>query len=390
MAWHSNSSSGWCETTGLPIRASRGLALAVGRLAKAPGLWLIAAALAFLPGCATGPATKPAAKYIFYPPAPETPRLQFLVSYSDEKDLGRQVSKFANFITGEEVQSQPILKPYGVALANNQLCVCDTGARTVDLLDLSQKTMRRLAPTGMGMLGVPVNLAVDTDGTRYVADTGRGQVMIYGADDSFKGALGGEKPLQPSGVAVAADRVFVTDLKGHCVRVYNKTNRELLFTVPRDPDAEEDKEPGKLYMPVGLALDAQGRMYVSDTASCRIQIFDGEGRHLRTLGTRGDLPGQFARPKGVAVDREGRIYVVDAAAQVCQIFDPEGKLLLFFGEPGGSDAPLNLPAAICIDYAHVGLFQPYAAPDFVVEHLILISNQLGDRKVSVYGLGHKK
>ena len=52
--------------------------------------------------------------------------------------------------------------------------------------------------------------------------------------------------------------------------------------------------------------------------------------------------------------------------------------------------PLTLPAAVIVDYDHVGLFQKYAAPDFVVEHLVIITNQYGDHKISVYGLGHKK
>ena len=357
------------------------------RLPHAVGLALSAGWLALIAGCATGPSK---ARFVFFPPPPEPPRLQFLVSLSDEKDLGRQVSKFSAFVTGETPTSQPIVKPYGVCLASNELCVCDTGTRSVDILDLVQKTMRRFSPPGMGKLGVPVNLAVDADGTRYVADTGRNQVLIYGADDSFQGAIGEGDTLRPTSVALTADRVCITDLKGHCVRVYAKTGRELLFTIPRVPEAAEDQEPGKLYMPTNLAIDQQGRLYVCDTAACRIQIYTPDGKHLKSLGSRGDLPGQFARPKGVAVDREGRIYVVDAATQVCQIFDPDGKLLLFFGEPDGSAAPLSLPAAVAVDYDHVGCFQQYVSPAFVVEHLVFITNQLGDRKVSVYGLGHKK
>jgi sugar lactone lactonase YvrE len=365
------------------LRRSAGFALAA--------VWLVLAA-----GCATGPGRNAGAgkdtgpKFVFYPPAPESPRLQFLVSFSDGKDLGGRVSKFSTFITGEEPPQQPILKPYGVVLANNELCVCDTGARAVDILNLVQKTMRRFAPQGAGKLGTPINLTVDTDGTRYITDTGRNQVLVYGADDSFHGVFGENESKRPTGVALTTNRLYVTDLNGHCVRVYAKASRELLFTIPRDPEAEEAKEPGKLFMPVALALDQQGRLYVTDIAACRIQIYDAEGRQLRSLGARGDLPGQFARPKGIAVDREGRIYVVDAATQVCQIFDPEGKLLLFFGEPEGSAAPLNLPAAVTVDYEHVGLFKQYVAPDFVVEHLVIITNQLGDRKVSVYGLGHKQ
>lgn len=343
--------------------------------------------LALATGCATGSKTATGPKYIFYPPAPEPPRLQFLVSYSDEADLGARVNRFAQFVTGAEPSRLPIVKPYGLAMAGNRLFVCDTASRGVDVLDLENKTMRLFMPTGMAQLHTPINIAVDADGSRYVADTGRNLVLTYGADETYRGAIGDKEKLKPTGVAVSGDRLYVSDLEGHCVRVYNKADRKPLFTIPREPQADQ---PGKLFMPVNIALDAKGQVYVSDMAACQVFLFDGEGKFVRTFGSRGDMPGQLARPKGVAVDREGRVYVVDAAAQVCQIFDAEGKLLLYFGEPDGSPAPMNLPAAVIVDDKHIALFQKYTAPDFIVEHLVIISNQYGDKRVSVYGLGHKK
>ncbi len=354
------------------------------------GLVLGTAWLALLAGCATGPGKSAGDKHIFYPSPPAAPRLQFLASFSDEIDLGLEVSPLAAFITGATPRSQPIVKPYGVLMISNRIFVCDTGTRSVNILDLNTKTMNRFSPADMGKFGTPVNLAVDSDGTRYVADTGRNRVLIYGPDESFLGEIGEDDSLRPAGVALGTDRIYIADLKGHCIRVYDKVGRKEQFTIPRNPNAEEDKEPGKLFMPVNLALGPRGQLYVSDTAASRVQVYDAEGKHLRSLGSRGDLPGQFARPKGLAVDREDRLYVVDAATQVCQIFNPEGKLLLFFGEPEGSRAPLNLPAGVAVSYENLEFFQKYAAPNFVLEHLVLITNQYGPKKVSVYGLGHKR
>ena len=337
-------------------------------------------------GCATGTKPTTGSGYIFYPPAPAAPRLQFLASYSDELDLGATVSKLATFITGAKPRSQPIVKPYGLALANKQLYVCDSVAGVVEILDFEKQSIRVFAPGGMAMLKTPINIAVDTDGTRYIADTGRNQVMIFGADDSFLGAIE-EKDLKPTGVAVTTDHIYVMDLDGHCVRVYEKAGRKPLFTIPRNPQADQ---PGHLFMPVNFTLTKQGRVYVSDLSNCQIAIYEADGTYVRSFGSRGDLPGQFVRPKGVAVDRAGRTYVVDAASQVCQIFDANDKLLAYFGEPNGSPAPLTLPAAVIVDDQQVALFQKHVAPDFVVEQLVIISNQFGDRKISVYGLGHHR
>lgn len=356
-------------------------------------LVLLAVTALALAGCRTGTGgqtAKPAGN-IFYPPAPEDPRLQFLASVSDEKDLGIQGSSFAEYITGVKAPTaQKIMKPYGVAMAGGKIFVCDTGTRCVDIIDFEQKKIRLFYPRGMGKFGMPVNLAVDADGTRYVADTVRHLVLIYGADEAYRGAIGDGAKLHPTGVALASNLVYVADLESHCVRVYDKATRQQLSTIPANPEADADSEPGKLFIPVGLAVDRQGKIYVSDMGSCQVKIFGADGRHLRTVGGQGDLPGQFARPKGVAVDHDGRFYVVDAAAQVCQIFDAEGKLLLFFGESDGSAAPLVMPASVSVDYDHVAMFQKHAAPNFAVEYLVLISNQYGDRKIDVYGFGHKK
>jgi sugar lactone lactonase YvrE len=376
---------------------------------KVPWLAVGVGMLGLFAGCATTSVPKPKAD-IFFPPPPAEARLQFLKSFSSEQDMGGGPGRFASFIVGKEPPKKPIGKPYGVALRDGKIYVCDTGASSIEILDLQKKQLRYFTPAREGSLRTPVNIAVDHDGTRYVADTGRGQVVIFADDDRYLGAIG-EKVLsaskahskepaaepaspgkvdemKPTDVAIAGDRLYVSDLKNNRVRVYDKAARKMLFTIPADPAAEDPQ--ARLYAPVNLAVDGQRRLYVTDIGAFRVQQYDADGKFLRTIGRLGDSPGEFARPKGVAVDREGRVYVVDAAAQLVQIFDAEGKLLLFFGEPEGSEVGLNLPAKVAIDYDHIGLFQGYAAPDFQVEYLVIVTNQYGDRKVSVFGYGRKK
>ena len=100
------------------------------------------------------------------------------------------------------------------------------------------------------------------------------------------------------------------------------------------------------------------------------------------------MPGQFARPKGIAVDRQGLIYVVDASTELIQVFNPQGQVLMYFGGPERGAA--TLPAGITIDYDNVGQFQRYVAPGFKVDYLVLVANQTGPNKISVFGFGHKK
>ena len=341
-------------------------------------LFLFAFVLSFA-GCAT---KKPAQKnYVMFPAPPEEARIQYLMSYGKEDDLGGQ-GKFSEFVIGKEKDVKPIWKPYGVAIRAGEIYVCDTQGANVSMADLSKHKMRYLKPGGQGAMKLPINVVVDQDGTCFVTDTGRGQVLVYAKNGTLVEAIGQKNEWKPCGLALAGGRLYVTDVSNHCVRVYQKADRKLLFTCPRNPSDPK----AQLFMPTNVAIDQQGRIYVSDSGGFCAKIYDAEGNHLRTIGDLGVTPGQFTLPKGISVDRQGRIYILDAAVPVVQLFDAEGRLLMYFGDPKSSgEGGLYLPAGLTIDYDNLPLFQKYVAPGYKLEYVILLTNQVGPNKVSVYG-----
>jgi hypothetical protein len=66
-------------------------------------------------------------------------------------------------------------------------------------------------------------------------------------------------------------------------------------------------ERGLFNDPHHLAMDSQGRLFVSDRGNNRIQIFDQQGK-LISVWT------QFGRPSAIAIDKDDRIYVVDGTS----------------------------------------------------------------------------
>ena len=338
--------------------------------------WLLAG----LSGCTTAPKTPKT--HTFFPSSPDEPRIQFLTSFGSEAELGRGHS-FADYITGEQKTTDPLVKPYGLAMHDGSVFVCDTVAGKIEVFDMKKGRASYFDPPGEGKLRLPINITIDQDGTRYVSDTGRAQVLIFSAGGTFLEAMGKKDEMKPSDVAISSDRLYVADLLNHCVRVYSKAGHKFLFSIPAEAKAAQ----GKLLSPTNLALDQQnGRLLVSDTGGNVVQVYDLEGKHLRSIGQAGVAPGSFARPKGVAVDRQGLIYVVDAATQVVQIFDAEGRLLLFFAQAGASTAgEVILPAAVKIDYDNIAYFQKYVAPGRQLDYLIFVTSQFGGQKVSVYG-----
>jgi hypothetical protein len=171
----------------------------------------------------------------------------------------------------------------------------------------------------------------------------------------------------------------ISELEPQIVKQADELQVELL---PKDPNDEKSR----LYQPTNLAIDPQGRVSVSDSGGFCVKTYDSEGVYVKTLGDMGVRPGEFSLCKGIAADREGRLLVVDSAAAVVQMFDKDGRLLMYFGDPANSgEAGLWLPAAISVDYENTALFNEYVAPGYKLEYLILVTNQAGPHKVSVFG-----
>jgi DNA-binding beta-propeller fold protein YncE len=356
--------------------------MTASRLRKTFCLWILPVAIALLCGCKTAP--KPAA-FTFYPPAPDEPRIQYLTSFGAESQL-KPPSGFNKFVLGGDRVIRPIWKPYGITTTAGKVFVADTQPKNVGTVDLQKRTLRYLRPTGSGAFRMPIGIAVDADGTKYVTDTVRHQVLVFDPQGKLKTTIGQGREIKPCGIALHKDRLFVTDLSNNCVRVYAKATLKELFTVPKAPVTEQSV----LRSPTNIALDQEGNMYVSDTGGFAIQIYDANGDYVRSVGEMGITPGRFGLPKGVGVTRDGSlIYVVDAAANVAQIFDKQGRILMYFGQPD-TEGALYLPAGLAVDYENVEYYKQYVAPGYDLDHLIFITNQAGVDKVSVYGFVKKK
>ena len=350
------------------------------RLMRA-ALVLVAVVIA---GCAATPPERRESEHTFYPPLPQPPRIQHLATYSGERDFAAPDSQFAKFVLGEEKNPRGLQRPYGVAMFEGKLYVADSKAPGLAVFDLAQRRLTLVSGSGQGRMRRPINVSIDADGTKYVTDTGRDQVLVFDRDDKFVAAFGGDGQFKPVDTAIAAERLYVVDIKHHEVHVLDKRSGKPLFKF-----GKAGSGPGELFHPTNLAIGPQGDVFVVETGNFRVQRFTPDGQSVRTYGSVGTGPGKFARPKGIAFDRAGRMYVGDAAFQNVQIFDREGSLLMSFGSPGEGieGQELALPGGVSIDYDNVALFRPYADPKFALEYVILVASQFGPNKVDVFGFG---
>ncbi len=339
-----------------------------------------------LVGCVDAPKkkTEEVSATLFYPPLPNAPRIQYLTSFSSSKDLVAPVGSFGEFILGDETEDpNGVKKPYGVAMYGHKIFVADTRGNGYAVFDLDKKRYDFVHGSGGGAMLKPINITIDKDGTKYITDTNKDQILVFDARDNFVRAYGVEGQFKPGDTAIVGNKLYVTDLKHHNIQVLDKATGKVLNTIGKVGSKE-----GDMYFPTNLAVGPNGHLYVSDTGNFRVQEFTQSGKVVRSFGSVGTGLGHFARPKGVALDRKGRVYVVDAAFENVQMLDPDGRLLLFFGEPGANHpAGLDLPTDITLDYASAAYFQRYAEPNFKLEYVILIANQFGRTKVNVFGFG---
>jgi DNA-binding beta-propeller fold protein YncE len=180
----------------------------------------------------------------------------------------------------------------------------------------------------------PTGLALSPDEKRlYVTCAPVGRVTVFDLESGKVAPAAnaeGKEPRMPLGVALDAEgNLYVGDQAERLIWVYG-------------PDGKFLRQIGKgqFNRPVGLAIDRKRQiLYAVDVGNGesdphRVQAFSLDGRLLRSIGSRGADPGQFQFPSYVAVAPDGRVYVADTLNFRVQVFDPEGAIVTAFGGIG--------------------------------------------------------
>ena len=229
---------------------------------------------------------------------------------------------------------------------------------------------------------VPHGVAVNAQRNVYVADAGNntirmitplGEVSTLAGSPNVTGSADGKGALasfnSPLGVAADAfGTVYVADSFNHIIR---KISAEGLVTTLAGSAGQAGSADGqggiaRFYQPEGLAVDANGNVYVADTINSTIRMITPEGSVSTIAGSPGvfssvDGTGSgasFTFPQAVAVDGNGTLYVADTTGAKIRMITAGGVVTTiagngapFFFDGPGNQANFNIPSGISVDAA---------------------------------------
>jgi DNA-binding beta-propeller fold protein YncE len=136
---------------------------------------------------------------VIFPAPPDTARIQFLARISSSKDVTGSRKSFAKSMMGEGAEII-INKPYGVAVHEGKILICDTYIHGIVIIDMETSKFEHFIPSGKGELKVPINCFVDGKGYLYVADSERKQIVIFDEARKYVTSFGESENFKPTDV----------------------------------------------------------------------------------------------------------------------------------------------------------------------------------------------
>ena len=308
-----------------------------------------------LSGCSTNvPQVK---ERFFFPPPPAEPKIEYLQGYFSDRDLKPEKSNsFRDNILGKIQPKALFITPVAIASdGKGRVFVTDSGARQVFVLDLVNQNLRVLSSSPGSErvepgFGLPFGVTVAGDSRLYVTDVVAKTVNVFDEKERYLFSFTDPGLVRPTAVAVDTKRkvIYVVDTASHRLAMFDLQGELLGYFGSRG------SEPGQFNYPTDVDVDDRGHIYVLDSLNARVQVFDEAGAFLRMFGERGTATGSFEMAKNLAVSSTGQVYVTDALAHKLVIFSTEGELLLRIGsksvvKDGISPGGFYMPRGVDVD-----------------------------------------
>ena len=215
----------------------------------------------------------------------------------------------------------------------------------------------------------PTAVLPQPDGSAWIVAYGSNELVRVGVNGTVLERRRG--PLQgfdrPYDIARGLDgRLYVSEYRGGRVSVLYPDGRWQMHIGSRG------RGDGQFIGPKNLAIDEHGYLYVVDFGNMRVSKFDPDGLFIHSFGARGSSFHGFRSPTGIAA-RDGRVFVSDSISRRIYVFDHNGAFLEILAE--GLQGPESLRFTsdgmiLAVDGSRVILVDPNTA---IVRELGVVS-----------------
>lgn len=189
-------------------------------------------------------------------------------------------------------------------------------------------------------------IAVDGAGQMYTSVVGTFHIaaatpqMVIITKDDFNPP---RDSFRPSDVALDTQgSIYVAECVTHQVNKFNALG-QFVSTWGSQGSGE-----GQFQFVGGIAVGPDDSVYVTDKLGDRVQRLTGDGQFLGAWGSRGTGEGEFMTPRGLDVDADGNVYVADWLNHRVQKFDATGVFITAWGSRGGGDGQFEGPVDVAV------------------------------------------
>jgi DNA-binding CsgD family transcriptional regulator/sugar lactone lactonase YvrE len=251
-------------------------------------------------------------------------------------------------------------------------------------------------PATQALLASPVAIAFDSEGNLYIADAGNNRIRRVGRDGAIttvagigrRGYSGDGGPAtlallnSPGGIAIGfGDSLFVADTGNNRVRMISADGTISTVAGTGEPGYAGDggvASQAVLNSPRGLAVDAQGNLFVTDSFNDRVrkidldgvittiagdgaQSYSGDGQPATQAGLRLATGQVNDAGQALGLDEEGDLFIADGGNNSVREVDVGGLIhtVAGTGRPGDAGervsphSALDLPLGVAVDSAGV-------------------------------------
>ena len=209
-------------------------------------------------------------------------------------------------LIGQGSGNSRLVSPWGVAVTDNVVAVCDCNSHQVKKYSLQGELLSVIGCHGdkNGQFKQPRGLAFNNNKLLYVVDGGNHRVQVFQQDDKFAFSFGnkGNNPGQfqcPVRIAIDPNNnVLVTDRDANCIHLFTH-NGQFIQTM------NSYRSHAIIISPTGYLITGH------DEDDNKIRVWNPTYQLINQFGKSGSKQGEFYGIAGMAIDSSGTIYVAE-------------------------------------------------------------------------------